>query len=94
LAGNPNGRVRNLMLPDSEHLTAEFKPALLKGVTVVKSKAVALAFDAQGEVTKTEQEFTAIPYYAWPLLRFVGTLKKGPRSPICLIPSRHSPSSA
>jgi hypothetical protein len=62
---NPNGRVRNLMLPDNEHLTAEFKPALLKGVTVVKSKAVALAFDAQGKVTKTEQEFTAIPYYAW-----------------------------
>lgn len=62
---NPNGRVRNLMLPDSERLIAEFKPALLKGVTVVKSKAVALAFDAQGKVTKTEQEFTAIPYYAW-----------------------------
>ena len=62
---NPNGRVRNLVLPDSERLTAEFKPALLKGVTVVKSKTVALAFDAQGKVVKTEQEFTAIPYYAW-----------------------------
>ena len=38
---NPDGRVRNLVLPSTEHLTAEFKPALLNGVTVVKSKAVA-----------------------------------------------------
>ncbi|MBZ5622843.1 MAG: glycoside hydrolase family 127 protein [Acidobacteriia bacterium] len=62
---NPNGKVRNLMLPDAAKLTAEYKPDLLKGVEVVKGKAVALAFDAQGSVTKTEQEFTAIPYYAW-----------------------------
>lgn len=62
---NPDSRVRNLVLPDSASLTAEFKPALLNGVTVVKSKAVALAYDAQGKVRKTEQEFTAIPYYAW-----------------------------
>jgi len=62
---NPKGQVRNLMLPDSAPLTAEFKPALLHGVTVVKGKAVALANDARGHVSKTEQEFTAIPYYAW-----------------------------
>jgi DUF1680 family protein len=62
---NPKGQVRNLMLPDSAPLAAEFKPALLHGVTVVKGKAVALAYDAQGHVSKTEQEFTAIPYYAW-----------------------------
>ena len=53
------------MLPDSSRLTAEFKPDLLKGVTVVKGKAVALAADAQGKIVKTEQDFTAIPYYAW-----------------------------
>ena len=53
------------MLPDSAPLAAEFRPALLHGVTVVKGKAVALAYDAQGQVSKTEQEFTAIPYYAW-----------------------------
>jgi hypothetical protein len=62
---NPNGKVRNLMLPDRARLTAEFQPALLNGVTVVKSRAIALAYDAQGKVTKSEQEFTAIPYYAW-----------------------------
>jgi len=62
---NPNGKVRNLMLPESARLTAEFDPALLKGVEVVKSKAVALAYDAQGKIVKTEEPFTAIPYYAW-----------------------------
>jgi hypothetical protein len=64
-ADNPNGKVRNLTLPDSEKLTAEYRPALLNGVEVVKGKAVALAYDAQGKVVKQEQDFTAIPYYAW-----------------------------
>jgi hypothetical protein len=62
---NPKGQVRNLMLPRNERLLAEFKPDLLRGVTVVKGRAIALAYDAQGKVTKTEQDFTAIPYYAW-----------------------------
>ncbi len=62
---NPNGRVRNLMLPDSAKLTAEFQPALLQGVTVIRGRVVALARDAQGGVTKSEQEFTAIPYHVW-----------------------------
>src|SRR5262249_19735518 len=38
---------------------------LLRGVTVVKTKAVALAYDANGKITKKEQPLTAIPYYAW-----------------------------
>ncbi len=62
---NPGGRVRNLLLPDSSPLYAEFRPALLNGVTVVTAKAYALAYDAQDKVTKTEQTLTAIPYYAW-----------------------------
>ncbi len=62
---NPNGKVRNLVLPDSAALTADFRPDLLKGVTVVKGKAVALAFDKDGKVVETGQPFTAIPYYAW-----------------------------
>ena len=57
--------MRNLMLPNSSVLTAEFRPGLLHGVEVVKGKAVALAYDAEGGIAKTEQEFTAIPYYAW-----------------------------
>jgi hypothetical protein len=62
---NPNGKVRNLLLPDAAKLTAEYRPGLLKGVTVVKGKAYGLVSDAQGQVKKTEQDFMAIPYYAW-----------------------------
>ncbi len=62
---SPSGRVRNLMLPHEVRLTAEFRPDLLKGVTVIKGKASGLAQDAQGKVIKNEQDFTAIPYYAW-----------------------------
>jgi len=62
---NPNARVRNLVLPDKAPLKAEFVPALLNGVEVVKSRAIGLAYDEKGGITRTEQEFTAIPYYAW-----------------------------
>ena len=40
---NPGGRVRNLLLPDSAKLVAEFRPGLLNGVTVIKSRSLALA---------------------------------------------------
>jgi len=62
---NPEGHVRNLVLPDSAQLTAEFQPEMLKGVTVVKSKAVALSLDAQGGLLKKDQDFVAIPYFSW-----------------------------
>jgi uncharacterized protein len=62
---NPNGRVRNLVLPDASALTAEFRADLLNGVEIVKGQAVALAFDADGKVRRSEQPFTAIPYSTW-----------------------------
>jgi len=62
---NPQGKVRNLVLPASAHLSAEYRPTLLNGVEVITGKAAALAYDAQGKITTTEQPFTAIPYYAW-----------------------------
>ena len=63
---NPNGKVRNLMLPDSAKLIAEYNPALLKGVTViVKAAPFPLQTAADGKVQQTDQTFTAIPYYAW-----------------------------
>jgi DUF1680 family protein len=62
---NPQGKVRNLMLSGHPALTAEYKADLLNGVTVVKGKAVAFAYDGAGKIIKTEQPFTAIPYYAW-----------------------------
>jgi DUF1680 family protein len=54
---NPDGKVRNLILLDSEKLTAEFAPKLLNGVEVIKGHAL----NAAGK----EQPFMAIPYYAW-----------------------------
>ncbi len=62
---NPNGNVRNLMLPASAKLTAEYRPSLLNGVEVVTGKATALAYDSQGKVVEHEQNLTMIPYYAW-----------------------------
>src|SRR6185369_5969094 len=41
---NPDGKVRNLMLPDNAKLTAEYRPALLNGVEVVTGKAIALSY--------------------------------------------------
>ena len=62
---SPDHRVRNLVLSEDQPLKAQFQPALLGGVTVVKGRALALAYDSAGKVTKKEQDFTAIPYYAW-----------------------------
>ena len=62
---NPDGKVRNLVVARDAALTAEFKPALLKGVEVIQGQATALSYDAQGKVVKHQEGFTAIPYYAW-----------------------------
>jgi uncharacterized protein len=62
---NPDGKVRNLVVSRDSKLTAEFKPALLKGVEVIEGSATALSYDEHGNVLKTQQPFIAIPYYAW-----------------------------
>lgn len=62
---NPGGHVRNLVLPGNAQLTAEFNAGLLNGVEVIRGKSLSLAYDATGTVRKSEQDFTAIPYYAW-----------------------------
>jgi DUF1680 family protein len=62
---NANGQVRNIVLPASSTLTSEFRSGLLGGVQVIKGRAVGLAYDARGGVTKTAQDFTAIPYAMW-----------------------------
>jgi DUF1680 family protein len=60
------GRALNLMLPDAAKISAEFRPGMLKGVVVLKGKALAAAKSADGKVASTkEQDFLAIPYYAW-----------------------------
>jgi hypothetical protein len=63
---NRNSHVRNLVLPDTATLSAEFRPDLLNGVEIIRSaQAFGLARDAQGNIVKTEQNFVAIPYSTW-----------------------------
>jgi uncharacterized protein len=62
---NPNGKVRNIVLPDGNSLTPEFRADLLNGVEVITGRAVGLRFEQNGAVTRTEQPFMAIPYATW-----------------------------
>jgi len=63
-ADNPDHKVRNLMLPDSEPLTAVWNAEMLKGVMVVRGKAVAFSRDDKG-VHKNTVGMTMIPYSTW-----------------------------
>jgi DUF1680 family protein len=76
---NPGHMVRNLVLPDAAKLSTEFRSDLLGGVQVITGRATALARDAQGNVEKQEQDFTAIPYFAW--------ANRGPGQMIVWIPT-------
>lgn len=62
---NPGGKVRNLMLPDDQSLTATFEPLLLNGVETVEGRAFSVSRDTNGSLVKTGQDFKAIPYFAW-----------------------------
>src|SRR6185436_13950407 len=62
---NPDGKVRNIVLPDANPLTSEFRADLLNGVQVVKGRAFGLALDEKGALQKTDQPFVAIPYSTW-----------------------------
>ncbi|MEZ5317186.1 MAG: glycoside hydrolase family 127 protein [Vicinamibacterales bacterium] len=62
---NPDGRVRNLVIPDDERYTAALESDLLGGVVTITGQAVALTKDADGRVVRKAQPFKAIPYYAW-----------------------------
>jgi len=62
---NPGGHVRNLVLPSTAHLKAEFQPDLLSGVVKITGTAVSLSAGVKGEVIRKEQPFAEIPYYAW-----------------------------
>lgn len=61
-----NGKVSNLVLPETATFTTDFRPGLLNGVTVIKSEASALLVDPSGNsISTVKQPFTAIPYYSW-----------------------------
>ncbi|HEX8219496.1 MAG TPA: glycoside hydrolase family 127 protein [Chloroflexia bacterium] len=62
---NREAEVRNLILPGGAPLSAEWVPDLLNGVVVVKGSMLRQTRDEAGNTVETEQDFTAIPYYAW-----------------------------
>ena len=61
-----NGKVRNLMLPDQRVSPPSSSPTLLKGVDGAEGQGGRAGLRCAGQgACKTEQDFTAIPYYAW-----------------------------
>jgi uncharacterized protein len=62
---NADKHVRDLLLPDKQALRAEWKPSLLNGVEVVRTRAIASWYDAAGRIQQKMVEATAIPYYSW-----------------------------
>ena len=60
------GNVSHLVLPDESQLTAEFRESLFGGVTVITGSATALFGQGEGALfIEKQQDFVAIPYYAW-----------------------------
>jgi DUF1680 family protein len=59
-----DGRVSNLVLPDGAALSAEHRPDLLGGVTVITGEADAVS-EKGGKIVTEKRAVTLIPYYAW-----------------------------
>jgi hypothetical protein len=62
---NPDGKVRNIVLPDDSAIDSTFRADVLNGVQVVTGRAFGLAYDESGRVTRNAQPFVAIPYATW-----------------------------
>ena len=59
-----DGHVANIVLDDGSVLTAEQRPELLDGVTVITGEATAYRYKG-GRVAGEKRTLTLIPYYAW-----------------------------
>ena len=57
--------VLNLVLANSASLKAEFNPALLGGVVVLKGEAQSSSRVSDSATKESKVPFTAIPYYSW-----------------------------
>ena len=61
-----NGKAANIVMPVNTQLQASFNPDLLNGIEVLKANVPAVVIEDNGEAIKTQnQNFIAIPYYAW-----------------------------
>ncbi len=60
------GKVRNLLLDKDADFTYEYKDNLINGVNILEGASKSLIIDKSGNSTiEKEQNFVAIPYYAW-----------------------------
>jgi DUF1680 family protein len=59
-----DGEVLNLVLPKDSRLTAEYRPDLLSGVTVIQGTAQAIYADDAKRVAKAKP-FLAVPFCVW-----------------------------
>jgi hypothetical protein len=62
---NKDGHVLNLVLDSMAELNYSFNPGLLNGIEVISGKSHAAINTEDGNMIDTEQDFKAIPYYAW-----------------------------
>ena len=62
---NKDGHVLNLVLDSTATLNASFNPHMLNGVEIINGKANVAVSTDNGNQSAVEQDFTAIPYYAW-----------------------------
>ena len=60
-----NGKAANLLIPANTQFTTEFKPGLLKGVTVLKAEVPAVIINNENNISTVKHNLTAIPYYSW-----------------------------
>jgi DUF1680 family protein len=61
-----DGKAANIILPDNTNFTSSFKPDVLDGVEQITAQVPAILVDSTNNSVKTvQQNFTAIPYYAW-----------------------------
>ncbi|MFN2457283.1 MAG: glycoside hydrolase family 127 protein [Chitinophagaceae bacterium] len=61
-----DGKAMNIILPDKQIFTTEYKPELLGGVVIVKTEAQVIIPSADGTSVETvNKKITAIPYYSW-----------------------------
>jgi len=60
------GKALNIILPDKQTFTTEYKPELLGGVVIINTEAQVITPSANGTTVQTvNKKITAIPYYSW-----------------------------
>jgi DUF1680 family protein len=60
-----NGKASNLIIPSNTQFSTEFKPDLLKGITVLNAEVPAVIIENGNTISTVKQKLTAIPYYSW-----------------------------